>query len=142
LPPRFRDAGVFGLNSLDDITGASGVAEAYRLFRGFMAAEFRRGEAELMGESQRFISLQSAQAMIEAEVTRAKLAVAAEMAQVSAPAHSAGADATNTDDPEDHAAKRPPSGHDADHTRRHEATIIPFPADRQVSRRRCGMFGT
>lgn len=138
LPPRFRDAGVFGLNSLDDITGASGVAEAYRMFRKFMATEFRRGEAELMGESQRFISLQSAQAMIEAEVTRARLAVAAEMAQVSAPAHSADVDATNTDDPEDHAAKRPPSGHHADHTRRLEATIIPFPADRQVSRRRFG----
>lgn len=148
LPPRFRDAGVFGLESLDTICGIQNVAEAYRVARAFMADEFRRGEAELMAESQSFIPLQTAEAMIEAAVATERLIIAAGTDQVSipaatvpGPARTLATAADTRDDPDDPELKPDPRGIDtllADH---HQATIIPFP-DRRTVRRRYGMFGT
>ncbi len=149
LPPRFRDAGVFDLDSLNAICGVQNVAEAYRLSRVLMAAEFRRGEAELMEASQAFVPSQTVDATIEAAVAKARLEVLQEMAPISTPAPAvdiiappddpgavSGAGFTRVDDlSEPHTTANDP--HYAD--RHTEARIIPLPKD---GRCRYGMFGT
>lgn len=140
LPPRFQDTGVFGLDSLDAICGVRNVAEAYRLTRELMAAEFRRGEAELMEESQRFIPSQTVDAIVEAAIATERLALTAEIAQAAAPALTT--KAANSDDLKDHVSDQDVSDNAGHHTDQHQATIIPFPTDRRTVRRRFGMFGT
>jgi hypothetical protein len=149
LPPRFRDAGVFGLDCLDAICGVDNVAQAYRLARESMADEFRRGEAELMRESQNFIPLQTAEAMVEAAVSRERLMLARRMAQDPIPVMRVPGPALNRvavsnirevpDDPEpmrDQLGINPPY---ADHP---GAMAVPFPPDRRTVRRRYGLFGS
>jgi hypothetical protein len=149
LPPRFRDAGVFGLDSLDTICGIQNVAAAYRMARTVMAEEFRRGEAELMAESQRFIPLETAEAMIEAAVATERLIIAAGTDPVSIPAATVPcpartlATAVNTrDDPDDPELKPDPWGIDTLLADEPQVMNIPFPVDRRTVRRRYGMFGT
>jgi hypothetical protein len=160
LPPRFRDAGVFGLNNLDAICGIKNVAEAYRLARELIAAEFRRGEGELIKETQNFIPLNTAEAMIDAAVTAERRDMADRVAQASTrvpPAPSALASrhvppvqtaARNPEDPDNSAFEplREPDGNhmcDADDEGHfdHQPTIVPFPSNRRTVRRRYGMFG-
>ncbi len=76
LPPRFKEAGVFDLESLDVICGVKNIAAGYRLAREYMATEFIRGEAELVAQSDRFIASQNVVEMIEDAVNEAKLAFA------------------------------------------------------------------
>lgn len=76
LPHRFKESGVFDLESLDVICGVKNIAATYRLAREYMAAEFIRGEAELMAQSDRFIASQNVDEMIEDAVNQAKLAFA------------------------------------------------------------------
>lgn len=76
LPPRFKEAGAFGLDSLDVICGVKNIAAAYRLARKYMAAEFIRGEADLMEKSDRFIASHKVDVMIEDAVNQAKLVFA------------------------------------------------------------------
>ncbi|MEP2944663.1 MAG: hypothetical protein ABJN11_10320 [Lentilitoribacter sp.] len=76
LPPRFKEAGVFDLESLDVICGVKNIAATYRLAREYMAAEFIRGEAKLMTQSDRFIASHKIDKMIEDAVSQAKLAFA------------------------------------------------------------------
>ena len=80
LPPRFKEAGVFDLESLDVICGVKNIATAYRLARECMANEFIRGEADLMAQSDRFIASHKIDEMIEDAVNQAKLAFAANLA--------------------------------------------------------------
>lgn len=161
LPQRFADTGVLGLDSLDAICGIKNVAEAYRLARDLMAAEFRRGEVELIKETQNFIPLDTAEAMIDAAVATERRAMAKRVAQVSTPvvpAHSALASphvptvqtaASNPEDPDDPAFEplRKPNGNylcdaeDEGHPD-HKLTIVPFPSDRRTVRRRYGIFGS
>ena len=149
LPPRFRDAGVFGLDCLDAICGVDSVAQAYRLARESMAEEFRRGEAELMRESRNFISLQTAEAMVEAAVARERLMSTDRMAQDPIPVTRVPGPALNRvavsnirevpDDPEpmrNQLGINPPY---ADHS---GAMAVPFPPDRRTVRRRYGLFGS
>lgn len=134
--------------------------EAYRLARDLMAAEFRRGERELMKETRNFIPLDTAEAMIDAAVTAQRQEMADRMAQVStpvAPARSASASphvhtvqtaASNPEDPDEPVFEslREPDGdylcdaEDEGHPD-HQPTIVPFPSDRRTVRRRYGMFG-
>jgi hypothetical protein len=161
LPRRFTDTGVLGLDSLDAICGIKNVAAAYRLAREVTAAEFRRGEGELMVETQDFIPLHTAEAMIDAAVATERRAMAERVAQVSAPVPpvpSAWASphvrtiqeaGDNPADPDDPAAEpeRDRKGNllsvadDEGHSD-HQPTIVPFPSDRRTVRRRYGMFGT
>lgn len=161
LPRRFTDTGVLGLDSLDAICGVQNVAAAYRLARDLMAAEFRRGEGELMVETQNFIPLDRAEAMIDAAVTAERRAMADRVAQVStrvppAPSalacrhvHTVQMAAGNPEDPDDPAFEplREPNGkhqcdaEDEGHSD-HQPTIVPFPSDRRTVRRRYGMFGS
>jgi hypothetical protein len=149
LPARFRDAGVFGLDSLDAICGIHNVAQAFRLARELMAEEFRRGEAELMRESRNFIPLQTVEAMVEAAVTQERLTLSARMAQDPIPVTRVPGPALNLaavsnirevpDDPEpmrDQLGINPPY---ADHS---GAMAVPFPPDRRTVRRRYGLFGS
>lgn len=76
LPPRFKEAGVFELESLDVICGVKNIAATYRLAREYMAAEFIRGEADLMAQSDRFVASQNVDEMIEDAVNQARLAFA------------------------------------------------------------------
>ncbi|MEP2978572.1 MAG: hypothetical protein ABJO86_03740 [Lentilitoribacter sp.] len=76
LPSRFKEAGVFNLESLDVICGVKNIAAAYRLAREYMAKEFIRGEAVLMAQSDRFIASQNVNEMIDDAVNQAKLAFA------------------------------------------------------------------
>lgn len=76
LPPRFKEAGVFDLESLDVICGVKNIAASYHLAREYMAKEFIRGEAELMAQSDRFIASQNVDEMIEDAVNQARLAFA------------------------------------------------------------------
>lgn len=76
LPPRFKEAGVFELESLDVICGVKNIAATYRLAREYMAAEFIRGEAELIAQSDRFFASQNVVEMIEDAVNQAKLVFA------------------------------------------------------------------
>ena len=73
LPHRFKEAGVFDLESLDVICGAKNIAASYRLAREYMANEFVRGEAELMAKSDRFIASHKVDEMIEDAVNQARL---------------------------------------------------------------------
>ena len=160
MPRRFTDTGVLGLDSLDAICGIKNVAAAYRLARDFMAAEFRRGERELMEETQNFIPLDTAEAMIDAAVTAERREMADRVAQgftrippapsalVSPSVHSVQTAANNPEDPDDPAFEplRKPNGNylcDADDEGHfdHQPTIVPFPLDRRTVRRRYGMFG-
>lgn len=161
LPRRFTDTGVLGLDILDAICGIKNVAAAYRLAREVMAAEFRRGEGELMKETQNFIPLDRAEAMIDAAVTAERREMADRVAQVStrvppAPSalacrhvHTVQTAGGNAEDPDDPAFEslREPDGKclcDADDEGHfdHQPTIVPFPSDRRTVRRRYGMFGT
>ena len=76
LPPRCKEAGVFELESLDVICGVKNIAATYRLAREYMAAEFIRGEADLMAQSDRFVASQNVDEMIEDAVNQARLAFA------------------------------------------------------------------
>lgn len=76
LPHRFKEAGVFGLENLDVICGVKNIAATYRLAREYMAAEFIRGEADLMAQSDRFIASQEVNEMIDDAVNQARLAFA------------------------------------------------------------------
>jgi hypothetical protein len=162
LPQRFTNTGVLGLDSLDAICGVQNVAAAYRLTREVMAAEFRRGEGELMKETQDFIPLDTAEAMIDAAVTAERQAMAERVAQVPThvpPAlsalacshvHTVQTTAGNPEDPDDPAFEslREPDGKylcDADdegHPDHQPTIVVPFPSDRRTVRRRYGMFGT
>lgn len=149
LPPRFRDAGVFGLDCLDAICGVDNVAQAYRLARESMAEEFRRGEAELMRESRNFIPLQTAEAMVEAAVTRERLMSTDRMAQdpihvtrVPGPALNRVAVSNIREVPDDPEPMRDQLGVDPLHADRPQAIPVPFPADRRTVRRRYGLFGS
>ena len=160
LPRRFTDTGVLGLDSLDAICGIKKVAEAYRLARELMAAEFRRGEGELMKETQNFIPVDTAEAMIDAAVTAERRDMADRVAQVStrvppAPSalacrhvHTVQTAASTPEDPDDpvfESLRRPDGNYlcDADDEGHsdHQPTIVPFPSDRRTVRRRYGMFG-
>lgn len=138
LPPRFRDIGVFGLDSLDAICGVRNVAEAYRLARTLMAAEFSRGETELMAASQKFVPAQTVNELIEAAVCEARMSRASAIA----PLATAGTVDADCEDVElDDLGDPAPDGkqQNADD----QATmIIQFPSDGRITRRRPGMFGT
>jgi len=149
LPARFRDAGVFGLDSLDAICGIHNVARAFRLARELMAEEFKRGEAELMRESRNFIPLQTAEAMVEAAVTRERLMSTDRMAQdpipvtrVPGPALNRVAVSNTPEVPDDPEPMRDQLGVDPLHADRPQAIPVPFPADRRTVRRRYGLFGS
>lgn len=75
VPNRFQEAGVFGLESLDVICGVRNIASAYRLSRDLMAKEFRRGERELMAESNRFLPVGDVEQMIDEAVNEAKRSI-------------------------------------------------------------------
>ncbi|WP_417419145.1 hypothetical protein [Hoeflea sp.] len=149
LQPRFRDAGVFGLDSLDAICGIQNVAKTYRLARELMAEAFRLGEAELMRESRNFIPLQTAEAMVEAAVTRERLMSTERMAQDPIPVTRVPGLALNRvavsnllevpDDPEPMRDQLGINPLYADHS---GAMTVPFPADRRTVRRRYGLFGS
>jgi len=149
LPPRFRDAGVFGLDCLDAICGVDNVAPAFRLARELMAEEFLRGEAELMRESKDFIPQQTVKEMIEAAVIEERLMQAARMTQnpvpvtrVPGPALNLAAVSNIREVPDDPKFMRDQLGIDplyADHPR---TMAGPFPADRRTVRRRHGLFGS
>ena len=124
LPPRFREAGVLGLDSLNAICGIKNVAAAYRLTRDFMAAEFSRGESEPMAESGRFVPVQTVDEMIEAAVSQAHLSRASDLPA----ATTACAEDPKDDEPET----------DAEHL---NARVIAFPSQDQKRPRRFGMFG-
>lgn len=160
LPRRFTDTGVLGLDSLDAICGIRNVAAAYRLARELMAAEFRRGEGELIKETQNFIALDTAEAMIDAAVTAERRDMADRVAQASTRVPAAPpaltsphvptfqTAASNPEDPDDPAFEplREPDGNhmcDADDEGHsdHQPTIVPFPSNRRTVRRRHGMFG-
>jgi len=141
LPHRFCSAGVFGLDSLDAICGIRNVATAYRQARELMAAEFSRGETELMEESQRFIPAQTVDGLIEAAVSQARSLIT----PGTVPVIAASADQADGGDPEDAEPEQHCSGanfHERQATVHDPAMIIPFPPDGYKSRRRLGMFGT
>lgn len=134
LQPRFQDAGVFGLESLDVICGIKNVAEAYRLARSLMATEFNRGETELMAQSQRFIPKQDVDELIEAAVSKAQLSMASDMQRMTTVNTTIGTKAAPAADGEHLESSEPVTGQDG--------TIVPFPQADQIPRRRIGMFGT
>lgn len=149
LPPRFQDAGVFGLDSLDAICGIHNVAQAFRLARDLTAEEFRRGEAELMRESKDFIPQQTAKAMIEAAVTQERVKLAARMAQdpipvtqVPCPARNQTAASGLANDLHVFASKTDLRDVDPLHADHPRAVAVPIPADRRTVRRRHGLFGS
>ena len=149
LPPRFRDAGVFDLDSLDAICGIHNVAQAFRLARELMAKEFRRGEAELMRESKDFIPQQTAKAMIEAAVTQERVKLAARMdldpipvTQVPGPARNQTAASGLANDLHVLASKTDLRDVDPLHADHPRAMAVPIPADRRTVRRRHGLFGS
>ena len=125
-----------------------------------MAAAFRRGERELMVETQDFIPLDTAEAMIDAAVTAERREMAKRVAQVStrvppAPSalacrhvHTVQTAAGNPKDSDDPAFEllrnsRHIGLNDADDEGHsdHQPTIVPFPSDRRTVRRRYRMFG-
>tara|TARA_R110002020_G_scaffold116694_1_gene267310 strand:+ start:7724 stop:8725 length:1002 start_codon:yes stop_codon:yes gene_type:complete len=124
LPPRFRETGVFGLDSLDAICGVKNVAAAYRLARDFMAAECRRGETELIAESRRFVPAQAVDQMIEAAISQARSSQASHvLPTVTGLAR----------DPEDDESEADVDDEDS--------RIIRFPPHDRKRPRRFGMFG-
>ena len=128
LPQRFQDAGVFGLESLDAICGIKNIAEAYRLARKFMAAEFSRGEAELMAQSNRYVPTKDVDALIADAVNNAQKAMAVDLqCKTSIEADIGTVATTDSDDSE------------TNQTLIEGGTILPFP---QEQLRRIGMFGT
>lgn len=149
LPARFRDAGVFGLESLDAICGIDNVTQAYRLARELMAEELRRGEAKLMEESQSFIPKQTADAMVEAAVTQERLILAERMAQgpipttrVPGPALNPVAASGIREDMDDPKPRPDLRGIDVLHVDQPRAMAVPCPSDRRTVRRRHGVFGS
>ena len=142
LPHRFCNAGVFGLDSLDAICGVRHVAAAYRQARELMAAEFSRGETELMEELSRFIPAQTVNGLIEAAVSQARSLISSQIEPVT----SAGVDQADGGDPEDAEPEQHCSGisfrEQQAATAHDPAMIIQFPPDGHKSRRRLGMFGT
>jgi hypothetical protein len=127
---RFQGAGVFGLESLDAICGIKNIAAAYRIARKFMAAEFNRGEAELMAQSNRYIPAKDVEALIEAAVNNAQIAMAADLQRKTA--IEAGLGTIATADSDDFASDEPVTDQ--------VGTILPFPHEQR--QRRIGMFGT
>lgn len=138
LPPRFRDVGVFGLDSLDVICGVLNVAAVYRLARTLMAAEFSRGETELMAASQRFIPAQTVNELVEAAVSEARLSRASAFVPL-ATTGTGGADCED-DEPDD--LGNPAPGREQHNADDRATMIIQFPPDDRLPRRRLGMFGT
>lgn len=129
LPPRFKEAGVFDLESLDVICGVKNIAASYRLAREHMATEFVRGEAELMAQSDRFIASHKVDEMITDAVNQAKLALAAN----SAPEDKNGA--FQSDQIHEYAQLKQKHVHQA-------ANVQALPRKVTTSFRRNGMFGT
>lgn len=134
LLPRFKDAGVFGLESLDMICGIKNVAGAYRLARSFIATEFSRGEAELMAQSQRFIATKDVDALIEAAVSKAQLSMASDMQRKTTVNTTIGTKAAPAADSDNIEGRASSPGQDG--------MIVPFPQNDKIPRRRIGMFGT
>lgn len=129
LPPRFKEAGVFDLESLDVICGVKNIAAGYRLAREYMAKEFIRGEAKLVAQSDRFITSQNVVGMIEDAVNEAKLA----FADNSAPENKNGA--LQADQVHEHAQLEQKRVHQV-------ANVQTLPHNANMSLRRQGMFGT
>ena len=129
LPHRFKEAGVFDLESLDVICGIQNIAAAYRLAREYMATEFIRGEAELMAQSDRFIASHNVDEMIADAVNQAKLAFATNLV----PEDKNGTLQTD----EVHKLNQ------LEQERVHQAAIVQaLPRKVTTSLRRQGMFGT
>lgn len=129
---KFQGAGVFGLESLDAICGVNNVAEAYRLARKFMAAEFNRGEEELMAQSNRYFPTKDVDALIEAAVRDAQKAMAADLQRKTAIEADIGTIVLPKTDSYDFESNEPVTD---------GGTILPFPQE-QTQLRRIGMFGT
>jgi len=126
LPPRFKEAGVFELDSLDTICGAKNIAASYRLAREYMANEFVRGEADLMEQSDRFIASHKVDEMIEDAVNQARLAFADNLA----PGDKNG-------------ALQSDQNHELVQKTQHQASNVQtLPRKINTSLRRQGMFGT
>ena len=128
LSNKFKELGVHGLDSLDEICGVKNVAAAYRLARDFMAKEFSRGETELMLEQQRFIPSKDVAAMIEAAVNQAKLSFTQHLAP-------------EIKDKVTQWVDEPEVISQAHLIEHEEARSQPFPPNVDRSLRRIGMFG-
>ncbi|MBO6919357.1 MAG: hypothetical protein JJ858_13065 [Rhizobiaceae bacterium] len=129
LPPRFKEAGVFGLDSLDTICGVKNIAKAYRLAREYMAKEFIRGEAELMAQSDRFIATQVVNELVDEAVKQAKQTFATNLA------HEDKNGTSQTDEVQKLVRLEQKTEHQA-------ANVQILPRRPDMSLRRQGMFGT
>lgn len=130
LTPRFKEAGVFGLESLDVICGIKNIAGAYRLAREFMAIEFNRGEAELMVQSNRFVPTQDVDKLIEAAVSKVQISMSSDKRSKIA----IGTNDTPISNGDNLESDEPKTDQ--------EGRILLFPSHDQIPRRRIGMFGT